>query len=410
MVLPALSLKFPVRTLLFAVVLAAVAAGGWFWGGGLVCVAHQDGHIIHTGQLMGESTVGQVFFCDRAGLSRIETRMGTYGSWSNSEFELGLVEVGSAAAIPRARFGPKDGAMIKLREGWSALTLLQAARPGADGLEILVSNPGRTSQGELVAAVVPWDIGASDLGSPFVFRRPLAGIGPHERVRFALSRGVPSPPRPLMVEVRLEGALPGTFAGLHWRPFPAVHLPQVLEKPNRFWRAFRMDSLGLNRELGGEVYQGQLVMNLTYPPQVPLKPLKRGRIEKSLWVSDNTFHPVSFEPIADSENKTYHFFYRAPGASLSNALTLWAHRRSGPASHLTENGTAVDGALSFRAYASVSKGEAMNRFTAKLNEGKTGAWPSGWMIITAVALQVLILAGICSYLIGLGKSAGDGTF
>ncbi len=406
MVLPSLSLKFPVRTLLVAAALAALAAGGWLLGPGLVCVAHQDEHLVHTGQLMAEASVGQVFHCDRANLSRIETRMGTYGSWSDSRFEFGLVELERMPEGERARFGPKDGALIRLREGWALTTLLEAARPGADGLELLVSRPGNADEGELVVAVVPWELGHLDLTLPLIFRRPLKELGAHHPVRFSIPRKFLDPSRPLMVAVRVEGTRPGSFLGLHWLPFPAAHLPQIMDRPNRFWQAVLMEYLGPDEDRETTVFPGWLIARLTYPPTVPLKPLKRSSVENAAWVSDNAYYPVSFKPLPDSENKSYHFFWRAPAASLSDALTMWAHRRAGPGSFLTDNGTPVDGALCFRAFAAVSKNEAMNLFTARLDEGKTGCWLSGWTMIAAVLVQILVVASVLLFLIGR-RSLGD---
>ena len=408
MVLPALSLRPLLRGGAFAAVLAALALAGWLGGQSLVCVAHQDEHLIHTGQLTGERTVGQVFFCDRDGLARIETRMGTYGSWSSADFEFGLVEVASAAPEPRARLAPQDGAPVELGPDRSVVTLVQAARTGADGLRLVVSNPGRVDRGELVVALLPWETNSLEVGTPILLRRPLAEIGLRERVCWVLPSTPPSPPRPLLVSISLAGSPPEGFVNLHWSAYPAPHLPQVLEKPNRFWRAFKVTAHNPDDQAPRRLYPGQLILDLTYPPQVPLGPLLRHRVESSLGVSDNAFHPVSFAPLADSGGRTYHFFYQAPSAGLDQALTLWAHRRAGDRSHLTEDGTAVDGALCFRAYAGVSAKEAMNHFTAKLNEGKTGAWLSPWMITAALAVQILILAGICAFLTGRGGSGRKG--
>ena len=168
-----------------------------------------------------------------------------------------------------------------------------------------------------------------------------------------------------------------------------------------------VEYLGLDQEHKGAVYPGWLIAGLTYPPSVPLEPLARSRTISAVRVSDNAYCPVSFQPLADSGNKTFHFFFRAPAATLNDALTLWTHRRAGPGGFLTRNGAPVDGALCFRAFASVSKREAMNLFTARLNEGKTGGWLSGWMIGTAVLIQVLIMAFMVSFLAGRERYRGE---
>ncbi len=335
--------------------------------------------------------------------------MGTYGSWSGSSFDFGLVELTSPPRAKRARFAPHDGPLIWLEEGWTAVTLLEATRPGGNGLELLISNPAGMDRGELVVSAVPWDLGRLDLPPTLVLRKSLKAIKAHGPVRFKFQETVQSPPRPLMVGIRMEGALPGDRVGLHWRPYPAIHLPQVLEKSNRFWQAFKMVHVDPDEKKGGTVYPGQLILRLTYPPSVPFEP-KAVSLEKSAaFVSDNAFQAIDFEPLKDSQNKNYHFFFRAPKATLSDALTLWAHRRAGPKRFLTESGTPVDGALSYRAFATISKIEAMNLFTAKLNKGKTMDRLSGWMIIPAVLIQILIMAWICSCLIGRRNSVDMNT-
>jgi hypothetical protein len=120
-------------------------------------------------------------------------------------------------------------------------------------------------------------------------------------------------------------------------------------------------------------------------------------------VRDNTFHRLVFQPIPDSANRQYYFYFEAPDAVPGNAITIWqTDFDSYPGGQVYIGNRPAQGDLAFVAYYRSSPAEVWSAFSDRVRTWHPLLWRARWLVLGAAVVWV---AGI-GLLLGEVLAAG----
>ena len=380
--------------ILALIILAAALVGGLVWWlakPGLVCVAFNEEHRHHLGPLLGSTTVGQTFFCPQPDLALIEVRLGTFGSLSSSPIGLHLVAEEPGETGPPVLLGPGHGEPLALSPGLIVSQPLLCRRDGLEGLKILIVRRPGADRGLI-------EVSLAEARSPQrpirINRRPVAGLPAHGFADFSFPPLKESAGEEYLLTIRLIGA--GLVEGVELRLTDSW--ADADGPPPENWPRFKV---------GGESWPGRIILRPEYPAALASGPLAARRVCSSFFVSDNAFFPFAFPPQPDSAGRRYYFYLAAPQASAGDALTAWVGGAEGSEGNLVIDGLPVEADLSFRAYCAVPKREAAGLFARRVASGRAVGLGQTWLIILAVAVQVVAGAGLLRWWFRPGAPGGE---
>jgi hypothetical protein len=110
---------------------------------------------------------------------------------------------------------------------------------------------------------------------------------------------------------------------------------------------------------------------------------------------DNSYWPITFDPISDSEGKSFYFYFEAPATVSGEAATVWYSQQDVYVNgNRMENGVATEGDLAFRAL-SLARPDRQQWFTKVLDGGNTAtsvfensqALPGAWVVYGAEVIH-----------------------